>query len=111
MQNRLMDIKKILKRIFQKEHWSAPGMDGRFFCTADCDGCGECERSCPTGHIRMEEGRPVWPKPCLMCAACADVCPIGAIRYGTPEEIRWFREGEELRRSREAEDLSHEQQI
>ncbi len=71
-----------------------PGMNGRFFCTEECDGCGECYRNCPTGHIRMENGRPVWPKGCLMCAACADVCPIHAIRFGTPQQIEAYRKNE-----------------
>ncbi|MCR4909487.1 MAG: hypothetical protein K5985_11710 [Lachnospiraceae bacterium] len=71
-----------LKDLFRRGHKPLPGMEGNFYCTPDCDGCGECFRRCPTGHIKMVEGRPVWPRICLMCAACADVCPIGAIRYG-----------------------------
>ncbi len=81
-----MSIKEIITRIFRREHWSAPGLSARFFCTDECDGCGECYRRCPTGHIKMENGRPVWGRPCLMCAACAQVCPLDAIRYGEPEK-------------------------
>ena len=59
-----------------------PGMEDNFYATEDCDGCGECFRRCPSGHIKMVEGRPDWGKPCLMCAACSTVCPKNAIRYG-----------------------------
>ncbi len=62
-------------------------MQNRFFCTEDCDGCGVCYESCPTGHIKMVNGRPVWPRPCLLCASCADVCPNHAIAYGTARQI------------------------
>lgn len=62
------------------------GMSDNFYATDDCDGCGECYRRCPTGHIRMIDGRPDWGKPCLMCAQCGTVCPRDAIRYGRPEK-------------------------
>ena len=60
------------------------GMQDTFYATDECDGCGECYRKCPTGHIKMNDGRPDWGKPCLMCAQCYDFCPKGAIRYGDP---------------------------
>ncbi|MBO6149217.1 MAG: 4Fe-4S binding protein [Lachnospiraceae bacterium] len=82
-----MWVKDIIKWIFKKEEWRPPGMADRFFCTEACDGCGLCYRSCPTGHIRMEKGKPVWDKPCLMCASCADICPVDAIRYGNPDLV------------------------
>lgn len=59
-----------------------PGMAENFYATDACDGCGECYRKCPTGHIRMVNGRPEWGKPCMMCAQCGDVCPKGAICFG-----------------------------
>ncbi len=82
-----MDIREIVNKIFKKEKWEMPGMQNRFFCTEECDGCGVCYETCPTGHIKMVEGRPVWPKSCLLCAACADVCPNHAIAYGTAKQI------------------------
>ncbi|MCR5627658.1 MAG: 4Fe-4S binding protein [Lachnospiraceae bacterium] len=80
-------IKDIIKKIFERKPVrSLPGLDNKFYCTDECDGCGECVQRCPTGHVKMVDGKPYWPKPCLMCAACYDVCPIGAIRYGKPEQ-------------------------
>lgn len=65
-----------------KNKLTMPGMAENFYATDECDGCAECYRKCPTGHIRMVNGRPVWGKPCMMCAQCGDVCPKGAIRFG-----------------------------
>ena len=77
----------LFEKIFKRKNRSLPGMDAVFFATADCDGCGECAERCPTGHIKMIDGKPVWPKPCFLCAACGTVCPVGAISYGTPKYI------------------------
>ena len=63
-----------------------PGMSENFYASDECDGCGECYRKCPTGHIKMINERPVWGKPCMMCAQCGSVCPIGAIRFGRAPE-------------------------
>ncbi len=100
-----MSIESIVKKIFKKEKWEMPGMQNRFFCTEDCDGCGLCEESCPTGHIKMVDGRPVWPKPCLLCAACADVCPNHAIAYGTNKQIEEYKKA--VRQKNAAVDPSH----
>ncbi len=62
------------------------GMKDNFYATDACDGCGECARKCPTGHIKMVDGRPDWGRPCFMCAQCGNVCPKGAIRYGKPAD-------------------------
>ncbi len=75
----------ILKKLFTRHpRRSLPGLDLKFYPSEECDGCGECYRRCPTGHIKMVEGKPFWKGPCLMCAACSQVCPIGAIKYGKP---------------------------
>ena len=82
----------LFEKIFNRKYKALPGMDAVFFATADCDGCGECAERCPTGHIKMVDGRPVWPKPCFLCAACGDVCPNNAISYGTPEFLEKYWE-------------------
>jgi ferredoxin len=53
----------------------------RFFETGlRCTGCGLCERICPTGSIRLADGRPVWSNGCVQCMRCFNYCPARAIR-------------------------------
>jgi ferredoxin len=84
-------LSNFFSKIFGKESKALPGMNARFFASVNCDGCGECERRCPTGHIKMIDGKPEWFKPCLLCAACSTVCPENAILYGTPKEMEEYR--------------------
>ncbi|MBR5116112.1 MAG: 4Fe-4S binding protein [Lachnospiraceae bacterium] len=81
-----MSFKQALKDFFDpRKKIKVPGMTENFYPTQDCDGCGICAKKCPTGHIKMIDGRPDWGKPCLMCAQCGDVCPKGAIAFGKRE--------------------------
>ena len=44
-----------------------------------CTGCGACEKVCPFGAIRMEDGVAALDRAsCRSCGACAGVCPSGA---------------------------------
>ena len=61
----------------------------RWFITAkkfrvedSCIGCGKCEKLCPLGNIRMEDGLPHWGDHCTHCMACINFCPKDAIEYG-----------------------------
>lgn len=48
-----------------------------------CIHCGSCERLCPAGVIRMEEGFPVWKKEsCYACMSCLNRCPAEAVQFG-----------------------------
>ena len=53
-----------------------------FYATDDCVSCGHCEKVCPLGNIRIENGKPVWGKDCTHCMACICTCPKQAIEYG-----------------------------
>ena len=47
----------------------------RSTCTAGCVGCGECERICPTGAIRVVDHHAVIDYSlCVGCRACSTVC-------------------------------------
>ncbi len=53
-----------------------------FLSTKKCEGIGECTKECPTGAIRLIEGKAF---SCITCGACADACPNRAIfknKYG-----------------------------
>ncbi len=46
----------------------------------NCIGCGICEKVCPSGSIRVENGKAVHtPGNCQTCLACAHACPQKAI--------------------------------
>jgi uncharacterized Fe-S center protein len=46
-----------------------------------CTGCGTCVRHCPSGAIRLEEGKARFiPEKCVSCAECIAVCNYGAVR-------------------------------
>jgi ferredoxin len=68
-----------------------------FHSTDACNGCGLCEKNCPVGAIRLENGRPVWvEKNCTQCLACINRCPQRAIEYGKRTQKKgryYFREG------------------
>jgi formate hydrogenlyase subunit 6/NADH:ubiquinone oxidoreductase subunit I len=54
-----------------------------FTASADCIGCGICERACLASAIEVRDGRPQWVKDrCFMCFGCLRLCPTVAIRYG-----------------------------
>ena len=46
-----------------------------------CDGCGVCERLCPTGAVALVAGHAVIVRPhdCSYCEICESYCPRGAI--------------------------------
>lgn len=54
----------------------------KFRATADCIGCGKCEKVCPLGNIRLHQGLPLWSDRCTHCMACINLCPKDAIEYG-----------------------------
>lgn len=50
-----------------------------FMATSDCSRCGLCVRKCPTGSLRMRDGRPFWAYTCESCMRCVSLCPKGAV--------------------------------
>ncbi|HEY3447101.1 MAG TPA: EFR1 family ferrodoxin [Myxococcales bacterium] len=50
-----------------------------FIASRDCDGCGACVKGCPTGALRMVDGRPFWTWRCESCMRCMNQCPKRAI--------------------------------
>ena len=69
-----------------------PGMrlSGRFFKVDKdkCVSCGKCERSCPVGNIRVEDGKFVFGKKCVGCMRCSFLCPMDAFSIGLMNFMR-----------------------
>ena len=57
-------------------------MDRKFHAGEECSSCGTCERVCPVGNIRLDNGSPVWQQHCEQCFACLHWCPVDAIQWG-----------------------------
>lgn len=47
-----------------------------------CVGCGQCEKLCPKGNIRLENGKVSFGSNCIGCLSCLQYCPTGAISMG-----------------------------
>ena len=55
--------------------------------TDACIGCGICEKVCPSGSIRVVNGKAVHtPGNCQTCLACVHTCPQKAIGLAMPEK-------------------------
>ncbi|MBO7327343.1 MAG: 4Fe-4S binding protein [Lentisphaeria bacterium] len=49
-----------------------------------CNGCGECEKVCPTAAVKIAEKVPVIDTgKCIFCGKCADACTAGALKLGS----------------------------
>lgn len=64
------------------------GAKGYFYADSGCIGCGQCEKVCLSGKVRMENGRPVWQDDvkCSLCYACLNYCPRQAAQIKT----KWY---------------------
>lgn len=59
--------------------------DKKFTVDADaCIHCGQCQKACPTGNVKLKGGLPTWQHDyCICCMACYHHCPKHAINYGS----------------------------
>jgi NAD-dependent dihydropyrimidine dehydrogenase PreA subunit len=52
-----------------------------YYADDTCTGCGDCERVCASGRVKMVDGKPVWQPDveCYACYACYNYCSIESI--------------------------------
>ncbi|MCU7492787.1 MAG: hypothetical protein HF312_17565 [Ignavibacteria bacterium] len=51
-----------------------------FIASADCGSCRLCEEECPTGALKIMDGRPYWSFKCESCMRCMNICPKNSIQ-------------------------------
>jgi len=61
----------------------------KYKVSADCSGCGVCEKTCPVSAIVMKDGKPLFTSKCEHCQGCINMCPLraiafGRVKFGTP---------------------------
>ena len=55
---------------------------GKMKASDACIGCGQCEKLCPRGNIRLVDGKPSFGANCIGCLSCLQYCPQQAIDMG-----------------------------
>ncbi len=62
--------------------------DKGFRVSADCIGCGICEKVCPVSNIKMQNNKPSFHHNCEQCMACVQWCPKEAINFKNKTQNR-----------------------
>jgi ferredoxin len=73
-------IYPVMTLFFQKLRF--PGMERSFYVDTKCNGCGICEKVCPSGKIKIINRIPQWQTDikCTYCFACLHFCPVQSIQ-------------------------------
>lgn len=72
----------LMTKLMQRKHKNG-SETAPFTVENNCIGCGLCEKVCPTGTLKVQNGKPVWEtKSCALCLGCVHRCPQKAIDYG-----------------------------
>lgn len=53
-----------------------------------CVACGQCEKLCPKGNIKVVGGRAIFTENCIGCLSCLQYCPQKAIHLGGVTKTR-----------------------
>ena len=74
---------KFLSDYFLFKHLGIQHMWRYFSLYETCNGCGICDKICPTNSIEMIAKKPQWSNGCEQCMRCVNYCPKEAI-YQSP---------------------------
>ncbi len=74
-------VRKVLLSITEKMSPLEKANAVNFFVDHDCNGCGTCEKVCPSEKIKLVNGKPEWSEKtqCYYCYACFNFCLQQAI--------------------------------
>lgn len=71
---------RVVSRLFSGAEARGARWFGRHHrVSSACTACGVCARECPTGNVRLDEGRLRFGWECTLCLHCFYVCPEAAL--------------------------------
>jgi ferredoxin len=70
---------RLYKEYYLFKYLGLQNMWRTFNVYGSCNGCRVCEKICPTGSIKIKQGKPVWSSSCEQCMRCVNFCPKEAI--------------------------------
>lgn len=94
-QDKIRDLLPFMKPIVHK-CYQIKDHKRKFHVTQECIQCGKCQKECPSGAIRMIEGKPQWEQNCSFCLKCIHSCPVQAVQYGKTEGRKRYQYSEHL---------------
>lgn len=71
---------------FVHAFYPGPESDALFQIWETCVGCSLCQKVCPAGNIKMQQGRPHFQHACDHCLGCLHQCPRQAIEWNHKTE-------------------------
>jgi ferredoxin len=73
------------------------GAKDYFYANSKCTDCGTCEKVCPSGKIKMVNGKLIWQEnvKSYLCYACLNFCPIHAVQIKTKIYMKSYTEQNE----------------
>jgi ferredoxin len=77
-------LKRLISILLTFSEKSSSGSTIPYYADSSCNGCGICEKVCPSKRIKLVDGKPVWQDDvqCYFCYACFNFCPTQSILVG-----------------------------
>lgn len=71
----------LIRRYYNMQIKKVNLMGNSYSTSANCVGCGICEKVCPVSNIQISKGTPCFKHQCEQCMACIQLCPHKAINF------------------------------